>query len=325
MEMQNIPLLEVKNLVVHYELEESVVEAVNDVSFTIQKGRVLGLVGETGAGKTTIALSLIGLLPVPPSRIHSGEILLNGGNILDQDEKEWRKLRGNRISMIFQDPMTALNPAMSVGSQIAEVIELHQKVSHNDAVEQAKAMLETVGIKAERYHDFPHQLSGGMKQRVIIAIALACKPELLIADEPTTALDVTIQAQVLELMRELQQKLNMGMLMISHDFGVIAEICNDCAVVYAGEIVEIGTLEDVFEHTAHPYTQGLFAAIPKLESKVDRLKVIEGMMSDPTNLPEYCSFYDRCPHHTEICKSSNPSLREVSAGHFVRCFHASQN
>ena len=313
-------LVEIKDLIIHYETKDNVFEAVNNINLDIKKGKVLGLVGETGAGKTTIALSLMGLLPFPPTHIISGEIYFEGENLLEKSEKELRAIRGNKIGMIFQDPMTALNPIMKIGDQVREVIELHNKVSKAQAKKMAIEMLEKVGIRAERYSDYPHQFSGGMKQRVIIAIALACRPELLIADEPTTALDVTIQAQVLEMMKALQKELDTSVLMITHDFGVVAEICDECAVIYAGEIVEKGTVEDIFDHAMHPYTKGLFKSIPSLDRDEKRLNSISGLMSDPTSLPPYCSFYDRCPEHCDRCKEGNPETTEVSAGHFVKCY-----
>lgn len=316
------PTIEVKNLVVHYETDEGIVEAVNNVSFKINKGEVMGLVGETGAGKTTIALSIMGLLPDPPSKVYSGEILLQGKNLFDLSEKEMREIRGNKISMVFQDPMTALNPVIPVGEQIGEVIRLHNpKLSKKEVFQRTIEMLERVGIEGERSEEYPHQFSGGMKQRVVIAIALACKPDLIIADEPTTALDVTIQAQVLEMMKELQKDLGTSMLLITHDFGVVADICNTCAVIYAGEIVEIGTVEHIFDSPMHPYTIGLFGSLPSLDKDVERLSPVKGEVTDPTNLPEYCSFYDRCERRTEECKKVNPSLREVESGHFVKCLY----
>lgn len=312
-------ILEVKDLVVHYEMDEEVVEAVNNVSFRLKKGEVLGLVGETGAGKTTIALSLIQLLDCPPAHMIQGSIRLNGEELTTKTKKEMQKIRGNKISMIFQDPMTALNPVKPVGEQIAEVILLHQHVSKKEAVIKAMDMLKLVGIIPERHKDYPHQFSGGMKQRIIIAIALACEPELLIADEPTTALDVTIQAQILSLMKNLQKEKGTSMIMITHDLGVVADICDQCAVVYAGEIVEIGSLEQIYEHPKHPYTVALFAAIPSLEKEVERLKVIPGMVCDPSDLPEHCSFYDRCSEKCDACKQCDPRLVEVEPGHWVKC------
>ena len=329
---KNIPVVEVNDLVVHYETYDGVVEAVNGVSFQIEKRDVLGLVGETGAGKTTIALALMGLLPVPPSHIVQGSIKLDGEEIiLPQNaskaqkaelEKKMREYRGKKISMIFQDPMTALNPVIPIGDQISEVIGLHEHCSKEEAEKKAVDMLEMVGIRPERYKDYPHQMSGGMKQRVVIAIALACNPELLIADEPTTALDVTIQAQVLDMMKDLRNRLGTAMMLITHDFGIVADICNKCAVVYAGEIVEYGTVEDIFDRPKHPYTIGLFESIPSLTKDVDRLKPVQGQTVDPNDLPEYCSFYDRCSKCTEKCKGCDPVLTEVAPGHFVKCIYA---
>ena len=313
-------LVEIKNLTIHYETPEDVYEAVNNVSLDIKKGSVLGLVGETGAGKTTIALSIMGLLPFPPTHIYNGEILFEGQDILKMSEKELQSIRGDKIGMIFQDPMTALNPILRVGDQVAEVIMLHNNVSKEEGKVMAVEMLKMVGIQPERYDDYPHQFSGGMKQRVIIAIALACRPELLIADEPTTALDVTIQAQVLDLMKGLQKELGTAMLMITHDFGVVADICDECAVIYAGEIVEKGSVEDIFDRGAHPYTIGLFESIPSLDKDEKRLKPIQGLMSDPTKLPPYCSFYDRCPKRCDRCKEGDPVPVEISEGHYVKCF-----
>ena len=283
-------LLKVKDLVIHYETEESVVEAVNGVSFEVNEGEALGLVGETGAGKTTTALGLLRLVPSPPGRIVQGEIEFEGRDLLRVSDAEMRKIRGNQISMIFQDPMTALNPALTIGEQVSEVIHLHQKVSREDALKRTCEMLEMVGITAERYQDYPHQFSGGMKQRVVIAMALACNPKLLIADEPTTALDVTIQAQVLDMIRNLQAKLNTAMILITHDLGIVAEVCNKVAVIYAGEIVEYGTLEHIFFNTKHPYTKGLFGYLTSINESVKRLKSIKGLMHNHAALPSYCSF-----------------------------------
>ena len=312
-------LLKVKDLVIHYETEESVVEAVNGVSFEINEGETLGLVGETGAGKTTTALGILRLIPSPPGRIVQGEIEFEGQNLLQVSDAEMRKIRGNQISMIFQDPMTALNPALTIGEQVSEVIQLHQKVSREDAHKRTCEMLEMVGITAERYSDYPHQFSGGMKQRVVIATALACNPKLLIADEPTTALDVTIQAQVLDMIRNLQAKLNTAMILITHDLGIVAEVCSKVAVIYAGEIVEYGTLDQIFFHTKHPYTLGLFGSLPSIKESVKRLKSIKGLMPNPADLPPYCSFYDRCEYRPDACKCKVPCYTEVEPGHFVRC------
>ena len=250
-------MLNVENLVIHYETDEEVVEAVNNISFSLKKGEVLGLVGETGAGKTTTALGIMGLLPAKVGHVIQGKIELDGENLFDKSEKEMRKIRGKKISMIFQDPMTALNPVKTVGDQIAEVVLLHSHCSKAEALKRAQDMLAMVGIVPERYKDYPHQFSGGMKQRIVIAIALACEPELLIADEPTTALDVTIQAQILDMMRKLQKEQGTSMILITHDLGVVAEMCDHCAVMYAGELVEYGTVEEIFDHPKHPYTQAL--------------------------------------------------------------------
>lgn len=323
--MEKERLLEIKDLVVHYVTDDGVVEAVNDVNLTINKGEVLGLVGETGAGKTTIALSIMNLLPNPPAKIIQGEIDYKGENLLKKKPAEMQAIRGNKISMVFQDPMTALNPVMKVGEQISEVIKQHHKgMSAAEADMTAIDMLQMVGIPGERFNDYPHEFSGGMKQRIVIAIALACQPELLIADEPTTALDVTIQAQVLDMMKKLQTDLGTALLLITHDFGVVADICDKCAVIYAGEIVEYGTLEHIFDRGTHPYTIGLFESIPSLDKDTKRLKPIQGMVADPTELPPYCSFYDRCPYRKDDCKAANPKLAEVEEGHLVRCFHPVQ-
>lgn len=311
-------LLSIDNLSVEYTSEGNVIHAVNGVSLSIGRGRSLGLVGETGAGKTTIAKSILRILPSVSSRIVEGKIYLDGEDVLDIDEVQMRKLRGKKVSMIFQDPMTALNPVQKVGSQIAEVILMHNHISKEESHKRACEMLEIVGIPAERAMEYPHQFSGGMKQRVVIAIALACNPELLLADEPTTALDVTIQAQVLDMINDLKKKFNTSMLLITHDLGVVAEVCDDVAVIYAGEIVESGSKEDIFDYPSHPYTKGLFAALPDLESEAERLEPIWGLPPDPTNLPKGCSFQPRCPYAVEECGKKIP-LKEVSPGHFCRC------
>ena len=312
-------VLEIKDLVVHYETDDGCVEAVNGLSISIGRERTLGLVGETGAGKTTTALSILNLVPNPPGVIKSGEILVEGKNVLQMSEKELESMRGNDVAMIFQDPMTALNPVMTVGSQIAESIQLHQNVDAKEAMEKAKEMLRTVGMSDSRAGDYPHQFSGGMKQRVIIAIALACQPNLLIADEPTTALDVTIQAQVLSLMKDLIVNNHMSMLLITHDLGVVAETCDDVAVVYAGRIVEVGSADDVFNHTRHPYTEGLFDSLPNLRQRGEELVPIKGLMPDPMNLPQGCTFAERCPYATEACRENIPELRHVEGSHYVAC------
>ena len=314
-------LLEIKNLTVHYVVDKEVVEAVNEISLTVEEGATIGLVGETGAGKTTTALSIMGLVPNPPGKVVSGEILLNGEDLLKKSNKEMRRIRGKDLAMIFQDPMTSLNPVMTVGDQITEVIQLHEKISKVEAQKKACAMLELVGITGERYGEYPHQFSGGMKQRVIIAIALACNPKLLIADEPTTALDVTIQAQVLDLMRSLKETYGTAMILITHDLGVVAEVCDQVAIMYAGEIVEKGTLEDIYNSPRHPYTVGLFQSIPDLDVESERLNIIPGMMPDPANLPEGCNFCDRCSHADGRCVKPPPAVK-VSDTHEVRCWLA---
>ena len=315
----NDKLLDIKDLTIEFVTDDEVVSAVNGLDMELNKGETIGLVGETGAGKTTSALGIMGLVPNPPGKIKRGSIKFEGVDLLSLSEEEMRKIRGSKISMIFQDPMTSLNPVMTVGEQIAEVIEIHEKVNKEEAFEKAKEMLELVGIPGGRANDFPHQFSGGMKQRVVIAIALACNPELLIADEPTTALDVTIQAQVLDLMNELKEKLKTAMILITHDLGVVAQACDKVAIMYAGEIVEAGTLLDIFENPKHPYTHGLFGSIPSLDEECDRLKPIQGLMPDPTNLPTGCKFHPRCPHATELCSRQQPQITEVTPGHKVRC------
>ena len=311
--------LSVEDLVVEYTSEGQVIHAVNQVSFQVERGKTLGLVGETGAGKTSIAKSILRILPDPPAKIRAGAVRLDGENLLELPETAMYKIRGSRVSMVFQDPMTALNPVMRVGKQISEVIQLHNNISKQEAVKRAEAMLEMVGIPAERYNEYPHQFSGGMKQRVVIAIALACNPELLIADEPTTALDVTIQAQVLEMITKLKQEKNMALILITHDLGVVAEVCDEVAVVYAGEIVEYGTKEDLFDRPSHPYTKGLFGALPEMDADVERLSPITGLPPNPSSLPKGCYFSPRCPIADERCVSRHYELTEFQEGHSCRC------
>lgn len=312
-------LLEIKDIAVEFHTDDAVVYAVNGISLEVREGETLGLVGETGAGKTTVARTILGILPKPQGKVVRGEIYFEGQDILSFPEKEMRKLRGNKIAMIFQDPMTALNPIDKVGAQIAEAIQLHNKVTKAEAKIRATEMLEMVGIPGERYNDYPNQFSGGMKQRVVIAMALACNPELLIADEPTTALDVTVQAQVLDMMESLKKRLGTSVIMITHDLGIVAEACDSVAVIYAGEIVEYGGADAIFDNPKHPYTIGLFGSLPRLNSEEKRLKPINGLMADPTNLPEGCKFSDRCPHAAEKCKIQAPAEYTVEAGHMVRC------
>ena len=317
--MEKNIVLDIKNLTVTFEVDGDVVEAVNDVSLTVHEGETLGLVGETGAGKTTTALAALRLIPNPPGKIKSGEITVCGHDIMSAKEKDLEKIRGEEISMIFQDPMTSLNPVFTVGEQIAESIILHQGVSRSEANEKAGDMLEIVGIPRTRASEYPHQFSGGMKQRVVIAIALACNPKMLIAAEPTTALDVTIQAQVLDLMKDLKQKYGTGTIMITHDLGIVAEICDRVAVMYAGSIVEQGTLDEVFNNTKHPYTEGLFNSLPNIGDYDSKLKPIPGLMPDPSNLPEGCAFAERCQYATEACKAKKPEKRHFSDTHIVAC------
>lgn len=317
--MDNNTLLKVNDLVVEYVSDKKAVQAVNGVTLELNKGETLGLVGETGAGKTTIAKAILRILPDPQAKVKSGEIFFDGQDILKLSEHEMHHIKGNKISMIFQDPMTALNPIMTIGKQISETIGLHSKMSKAEIEIEAVKMLEMVGIPGERFSEYPHQFSGGMKQRVVIAMALACKPELLLADEPTTALDVTIQAQVLEMMDKLKKEFNTALLLITHDLGVVAEMCNKVAVIYSGEVVEYGTAEEIFDNTAHPYTKGLLESVPKLNSTEKRLKPIEGMMPDPTELPAGCNFCDRCPVATDECKKQKPKQVDLGNGHYVLC------
>ena len=321
-EESGMSFLDIKNLTIHYITDDGVVRAVNGIDLSLEKGDTLGLVGETGAGKTTTALGIMGLVPDPPGKIISGEIFYGGEDLLKKSNAEMRKIRGGEISMIFQDPMTALNPVLRVGDQIAEVIHLHSNISRAEALQRAMAMLEKVGIPPERVSDYPHQFSGGMKQRVVIAIALACTPQLIIADEPTTALDVTIQAQVLDMMNDLKHEIGTSMILITHDLGVVAETCDKVAIMYAGQIVEYGTLRNIFKQTAHPYTRGLFGSLPSLDKKTHRLQPIAGLMPDPANLPEGCKFHPRCPDCAGICQEQEPPVTDLGGGHLVRCHFA---
>jgi peptide/nickel transport system ATP-binding protein len=313
-------LLDIKNLVVKFHTDDGIVHAVNGLDLSLSAGETLGIVGETGAGKTTSALAIMGLLDCPPGRIHSGEIFYKGQNLLEIKEDDYLKIRGKEISMIFQDPMTALNPVMTVVDQIAEIIQNHQKVSGKEAENRAVEMLKVVRIQPERAKEYPHQFSGGMKQRVVIAMALACNPSLLIADEPTTALDVTIQAQVLEMMKDLRREFNTSMIMITHDFGIVAETCDRVAIMYAGEIIERGTLRDIFKSARHPYTIGLFGAIPDMEKDTEFLYQIEGLMPDPMDLPPGCPFSPRCAYAEELCRKQKPGITVLPGeDHAVKC------
>ena len=316
---KNQLILDVKNLVVRYETEDGVVHALNGIDLQLGYRQTIGLVGETGAGKTTAALAILRLVPDPPGVVECDRLMIEGRDILNLPAAKMDEVRGKDVSMIFQDPMTALNPVFTVGEQIAESLQLHEGLDKNAAMERAKQMLELVGIPGERANEYPHQFSGGMKQRVVIAIALACNPKLLIADEPTTALDVTIQAQVLELMSELKEKYDTSMIMITHDLGIVAEVCDTVAVMYAGKIVEHGTLEDVFNHTLHPYTEGLFNSLPNIKNRTAMLKPIKGLMPYPTNLPKGCAFAPRCDYATPACFERQPQLQQASPTHQFAC------
>ncbi len=315
-------LLEVKNLEVKYVTDLETVHAVNGVSFSVDRGETLGLVGETGAGKTTIALSILRLLPEFVGQITGGEILFDGENVLQKNKREMQSLRAKDISMIFQDPMTSLNPVMRIGDQISEAADWHagKQLTKAEKEQIVDDMLRQVGIQPERKNDYPHQFSGGMKQRVVIAIALVSKPQLLIADEPTTALDVTIQAQVLNLMRDLKREMGMAMIMITHDLGIVALTCDKVGVVYAGEIVEYASCYDLFAPgQKHPYTEGLFNSIPTISGEEKRLVPIQGQMPDPSDLPQGCKFHPRCPYCTEKCRSESPAYVDVGNGHKILC------
>ena len=313
-------ILEVKNLTVHIKTHKGVVQAVRGVDFYLNEQETLAVVGESGSGKSITMKGVMGILP-KNGKVVEGSVMFQGNDLTKYSERQMQQVRGSEIAMIFQDPMTALNPVMTVGDQIGESIAIHQNISKKEAFEKAKEMLKMVGIAESRAYDYPHQFSGGMKQRVVIAIALACSPQLLIADEPTTALDVTIQAQVLELMKQLIRDKEMSMLMITHDLGVVAEVCEDVAVMYAGRIVEKGTADDVFNHMRHPYTEGLFDSLPNLKQRGEELVPIKGLMPDPSDLPPGCAFAPRCPYATEACTKAVPELTSVegSATHFVAC------
>ena len=314
------PLLEIKDLHVEYKTGRATARALNGINLTIGKGEALGLVGETGAGKTTIALSTLKLLPQDVGKVTKGSIRFNGQSILDMHEKELEGMRGNKISMIFQNPLSSLNPLFTVGEQISMALRKHNSMSKKEAAKKAQELLEMVGIAKYRLEDFPHQFSGGMRQRVGIAAALACNPELLIADEPTTALDVTIQAQILELMKELQRQRSSSLLMITHNLGIIAELCQKVAVIYAGTIIEYGTVEEVFTNPQHWYTKGLLGAIPKLTGPRNRLAFIPGTVANANDLPSGCKFHPRCQHCTQQCREQIPELFEYTAGHQVACW-----
>lgn len=320
----NQPILEIKHLSSAFLFEGKPVPVISDVSFSVNKGEILGVVGESGSGKSVTVKNVMRLLPEPPSSVLGGEILFEGKDILKLSEKEMRTIRGNKISMIFQEPMTSLNPVYTCGRQITEAILLHQHMSKQEANAKAANMLKLVGMSApeQRLLNYPHELSGGMRQRVMIAMALSSDPELLIADEPTTALDPTIQAQILELIRELQKKLGMSVLYITHDLGVVAELCHRVVVMYAGMVMEEATTEELFERHLHPYTQGLLKAMPRLDGDKGKLHSIDGVVPHITEMPQGCHFQPRCPYATEQCRVSCPALTDVGGGHLVRCFRA---
>ena len=317
-------LLDVKNLKTYFDTDEGTVKAVDGVSFHIDKGETLAVVGESGSGKSVTSLSIMRLIPMPPGRIADGQILFNGQDIVTASERDMRKIRGNDISMIFQEPMTSLNPVYTVGDQIAEAIELHQGKSRRQAMTMATEMLELVGIPepAKRVKNYPHQMSGGMRQRVMIAMALSCGPQLLIADEPTTALDVTIQAQILDLMRKLQNEIGMSILFITHDLGVVAEIADRVVVMYSGRAVEEGGVNSIYAEPLMPYTMGLLNSIPRVDKAAEhqeRLEAIPGNVPNPLYLPEGCSFHPRCRFMKDKCKEAVPPLVDIGGGHTVRC------
>lgn len=324
--MEQQKVLEVKNLKTHFFTKEGVSKAVDGVSFYLNKGETIGVVGESGCGKSMTSLSILNLIPSPPGKIVDGEILLHGKNIVGLSQEELRKIRGKKISMIFQEPMTSLNPVLTVGEQIAETIRLHEKLPRKQAWDKAVKMLRIVGIPSpeKRAKQEPYQLSGGMRQRVMIAMALACSPDVLIADEPTTALDVTIQAQILEILKDLQQKMGMSIIFITHDLGVVSEMCDKVAVMYAGQVIEEGVTEQLFEEPLHPYTRGLIDSLPKLYEEQDELQTIEGSVPSPYHYPEGCRYADRCPFARELCRAAQPELIEMAEGRKVRCYQYSE-
>ena len=314
-------LLEVKNLCTYFYTDDGTARSVDNVSFDVDRGETLGLVGESGCGKSVSALSIMQLIPNPPGLIVSGQIIYNGKDLTKYSEEEMRSFRGNEISMIFQEPMTSLNPVFTVGHQIDEAVILHQKVSKNEAKKRSIEMLKLVGIPApeQRYSDYPHQLSGGMRQRVMIAMALSCNPQLLIADEPTTALDVTVQAQILELIKKLQKEFGMAMIMITHDLGVIAEVCDRVAVMYAAKVVEYSTVDEIFYNPRHPYTLGLLNSLPKIGHIKDKLETIEGSVPSATNFPIGCHFCTRCEYADQKCIDEEPPLVEIKKWSSSNC------
>ncbi len=317
------PLLQIKELETHFFTSEGVVRAVNGVSYDVQPGETLGLVGESGSGKSVSALSLMRLIPNPPGKIVGGEVIFDGESLLDVDDARMREIRGNDIAMVFQEPMTSLNPVLTIGRQLTEALELHLSLKRRDAETRAIELLHLVGIPAaeERLHDYPHQFSGGMRQRVMIAMALSCDPKLLLADEPTTALDVTIQAQVLEVMARLSRELGTAVIVITHNLGVVARYADRVNVMYAGRIVESGSANEIYHNPRHAYTLGLLESVPRLDARTGRLIPIEGVPPDLTNLPAGCAFEPRCRFATDICREERPELTEVFEGHKMACWH----
>ncbi len=317
------PLLQIKELETHFFTSEGVVRAVNGVSYDVQPGETLGLVGESGSGKSVSALSLMRLIPNPPGKIVGGEVIFDGESLLDVDDARMREIRGNDIAMVFQEPMTSLNPVLTIGRQLTEALELHMSLKRRDAETRAIELLHLVGIPAaeERLHDYPHQFSGGMRQRVMIAMALSCDPKLLLADEPTTALDVTIQAQVLEVMARLSRELGTAVIVITHNLGVVARYADRVNVMYAGRIVESGSANEIYHNPRHAYTLGLLESVPRLDARTGRLIPIEGVPPDLTNLPVGCAFEPRCRFATDICREERPELTEVFEGHKMACWH----
>ena len=315
-------LLEIKDLTVRFQSTEGLVTAVNELSFSLERGETLGIVGESGCGKTVSVLAVMGLIPDPPGKVTNGAVNYLGRNLLQLHDKEMEKIRGNEITMIFQEPMTSLNPILTCGFQIAEPLIIHKGYSKKDAFDQALKLLKLVGVPSpeQRLREYPHQLSGGLRQRIVIAMALACKPNLLIADEPTTALDATIQAQILELMKELKREINAGIILITHDLGIVAETCDRVAVMYTGRIVEEADVDELFLHPTHPYTLGLLKSIPRITQEKLRLNVIEGVVPNPTNMPKGCSFSPRCSYADQVCETQPPEI-EIRHGHKVRCWN----
>lgn len=315
-------LLEVKDLKTHFQLEDKTIYAVNGISFSIDRGEVVALIGESGSGKSVTALSIMGLIPQPPGIIRSGVIEFEGEDLLKKSSKEMRRIRGNKISMVYQEPMNSLNPMLTIGFQIKECLTIHKKVKGNEARSKAIEILKKVEMAdpEETYNSYPHKLSGGMRQRVMIAMALICNPKLLIADEPTTALDVTIQAEILDLIKRLKEEFSTSVLLITHDLGVVTEMADKIIVMYGGKIMEVAYTKDLYLTPAHPYTSGLMQCIPRMKKSQDKLYTIEGTVTDMSFEPEGCEFYDRCHKKMAICKTNKPELLEIEKSHFVRCF-----